>query len=171
MGHASYVDPSTPRRTERLLLRPLQEEDREAFVAIHTDPRTNIHTLGGPPAREGIEAMFDSVVAAWSTGLSYWAVDLSGRVIGISGVEKRRVLERDCWNLYFRFTPEHWGQGLATEAAREAVKVAGLLEPAAPVVARTRPDNGSAVRLTERVGLTRRIDLDHDGYIVYAINW
>jgi len=73
---------------------------------------------------------------------------------------------RTCWNLYYRLAPEVWGMGLAVEAACEAVAVAEALHPDWPVLARTRPANGPAVRVAEGAGLTQRSDLDAGGFVV-----
>lgn len=139
--------------------------------AIHVDQRTNVHTPGGPPSVGSAEAFFWSLVEAWDHGLCYWAVEFNESVIGFAGIEGRTVLGRDCWNLYYRFTPEVWGQGLATEVASEAVRVAAAVDDSRPVVARTRATNLAAASVAERAGLTRRVDLDHDGYIVFASKW
>ena len=74
----------------------------------------------------------------------------------------------DCWNLYYRFSPEVQRQGLAAEATREAIAVARELTPEWSVVARTRPDNEPAIRLALAIGLVRRPDLDGDGFAAFA---
>jgi RimJ/RimL family protein N-acetyltransferase len=165
------VDLARERRTDRLLLRPITSSDREVLAGIHLDPRTNAHSPGGAPDRERVEGMLASFLAAWEDGHSYWAVELDGVVVGVAGVEAMTILGRDCWNLYYRFDPASWGRGLATEAAREAVVVRGLLESSRPIVARTRPANDRSVRVAEGAGLVRRPDLDHEGFVVLAANW
>jgi RimJ/RimL family protein N-acetyltransferase len=112
-----------------------------------------------------------SLVDAWENELSYWAVESHGLVIGFAGVEARVVLDRPCWNLYYRFKPSAWGKGFATEVAREAVAVAEAIHPVRPTVARTRAGNIPAIRVAERAGLTRRPDLDHDAYAVLTTDW
>lgn len=166
------MDSARDRQTFRLHLRPVELQDRDAFLEIHADPRTNVHTPGGPPAQEWIEGMLAGVIASWeNSGMSYWSVEVDRRVIGVAGVEVHKILGRDCWNLYYRFAPEAWGQGYAAEAAREAVEVAQLIEPPRPIVARTRSANTPAIRVAERAGLVRRPDLDHEGFVVLAANW
>lgn len=159
------------RQTERLVLRPISLIDRDPFIAIHVDPRTNSHSPGGPPSIEWSEAFLVSLVEAWERGLSYWAVEHEGHVVGFAGAEARTMLDRECWNLYYRFAPEDWGRGFATEAVREAIGVAMTLDRWRPPVARTRPANNAAIRVAERAGLDRRPELDHDGYAVLAKGW
>ena len=67
--------------------------------------------------------------------------------------------------------PGGLGVGLAVEAACEAVAVAEALHPDWPVLARTRPANGPAVRVAEGAGLTQRSDLDAGGFVVLARGW
>jgi RimJ/RimL family protein N-acetyltransferase len=160
------------RSTGRLRLRPIAEEDIPELVEIHVDPETNAHSPGGPPSRDQARSMIASFVASWdTTELSYWTVERADLVLGVVGVERRELLGRGTWNLYYRLSAASWGHGYATEAAREAVEAARLLDAALPITARTRPSNTRAVRVAERVGLARRPDLDHDGYVVLAANW
>lgn len=160
------------RRTRRLVLRPIAPSDVDVLTTIHVDPRTNDHSPGGPPPRGQAEELLASLIAAWDgAGHSYWAVEFEGGVVGVAGVEARTILRRDCWNLYYRFDPDYWGRGLASEAVWEAVVVAGTVAPTRPIVARTRRENERAIRLAERGGLMRRPDLDHDGFVVLAAGW
>lgn len=86
-----------------MLLRPVGVSDSDVFIAIHVDPRTNFHSPGGPPSAEWAEAFLLSLARAWERGLSYWAVELEGQVVGFAGAEATTVLDRECWNLYYRF--------------------------------------------------------------------
>lgn len=165
------MDVRAPRRTARLRLRPITHADHDEFLAIHLDPRTNSNRPDGPPSREWTESFLLSLIEAWQADLTYWAVESEGRVVGFAGAERMTIFERECWNLYYRFSPEVWGRGFATEAAREAVAVAAALDSGRPVVARTMPSNTAAIRVAERAGLTCRSDLDHGGYAVLAANW
>jgi len=86
-------------------------------------------------------------VRGWQEdGIGYWVVELDAKFVGVAGVRPLQFRGRTCWNLYYRFAPEVWGMGLAVEAACEAVAVAEALHPYWPVLARTRPANGPAVR-------------------------
>lgn len=169
--HCSVVEVRDARRTDRLVLRPVGMTDSDVFIAIHVDPRTNSHSPGGPPSTEWAEGFLVSLARAWERGLSYWAVELEGKVVGFAGAEATTVLDRECWNLYYRFAVDVWGRGFATEATREAARVATAVDPRRPLVARTRPGNLAAIRVAERAGLTRHVDLDHDGYAVLVANW
>jgi RimJ/RimL family protein N-acetyltransferase len=160
------------RWTARLHLRRVTAADAPAVIAVQGDPRTNAHRPGGAPSLAENERAVHDFVRDWREhGVGYWAVELNGKVIGLAGVRRIVFRARECWNLYYRFSPEAWGMGFAVEAAREAVAVADAQRPAHPVVARTRPSNHPAMRVAEKAGLSRRPDLDSDGFVVLARGW
>jgi RimJ/RimL family protein N-acetyltransferase len=161
--------PASERRTARLRLRRVTEDEIAAVVSFSTDPRTHRHRPGGSPTREEAESIARSFVEDWdANGLGYWVVEHEGRDVGVAGVKAAVIGGRPCWNLYYRFAPEVHGRGLASEAAREAVAAAREHTPQWPVVARTRPDNEPAARLARAIGLQRRPELDADGFIAFA---
>lgn len=61
-----------------------------------------------------------------------------------------------------------WGRGFAGEAAREALAAPLERDRSRPVVVRTRPNNAAAQRLAQRIGMSRRSELDSDGFITFA---
>lgn len=160
------------RATSRLRLRRIAEADAATVAAIQRDPRTNGHRPGGPPSAADAEQDVRGFLSTWQEhGIGYWVVEFQASIVGVAGVRPFAFRGRDCWNLYYRFSPEVWGVGLAVEAAREAVAVAAEQPPARPVVARTRPSNQGAIRVAQNAGLTRRPELDGDGFIVLARQW
>lgn len=114
----------------------------------------------------------EDVVRSWRQhGVGYWAVERDGEFLGVAGLRATTVSGRDCWNLYYRLRPSVWGKGFATEAAREALDVAGKLRPRLPVIARTRPANDAAKKVAARAGMDRHPELDADGFEVFAHGW
>ena len=95
-------------------------------------------------------------------------VEYLGEVVGIAGVRSISLCGRDCWNLYYRFSPDAWGKGLATEAARMAIVAARQCDSSRPIVARTRPDNVAAARLAQAIGMIRSAEFDEDGFVAFA---
>lgn len=170
-GRSEMIE-SEQRQTARLLLRRIAASDAPAIVAIQSDPRTNTHRPGGAPPHAESEQAVDGFIRCWREhGIGYWVVELAGEVVGVAGLRPFDFQERECWNLYYRFAPSTWGQGLAVEAASEAVAVAQAQRPPRPVVARTRPSNLAALRVAENAGLIRRPDLDADDFAVLARCW
>jgi [ribosomal protein S5]-alanine N-acetyltransferase len=157
------------RVTQRLRLRRPTERDIPALVAIGSDPLTNQHSPTGPPSREESEQTVRKAIAHWrEQGIGYWAVEHEGLIIGIAGVKAGVLHGCAIWNLYYRFTPTAWGRGFAGEAAREALVAALERDRSRTVVVRTRPNNAAAQRLAQRIGMSRRSELDSDGFITFA---
>lgn len=162
--------------TERLILRRPQWKDKLAVFNIHASPETNRHNPAGPMKDlKEAENQLSQWIDDWAMhGVGYWcvsALDNRESVIGVSGVRVMEWLGRPVLNLYFRYAPEVWGKGYATEVAKEAVEAAHDHLPEFPVVARTRPTNISSMRIAERVGLIRRPDLDTKDHVVYVSWW
>lgn len=113
--------------------------------------------------------MLERLVDEWRTAeLSYWTVLRDGSVVGMAGVRPYDFEGSQAWNLYYRFTPDAWGAGLAREAAACAVDAASMVGTRRMVVARIRPDNTAAIKVAERVGLVRRGGVSADGFVVCA---
>jgi [ribosomal protein S5]-alanine N-acetyltransferase len=155
--------------TERLRLRRVTRADVAALVAISTDPRTNEHRPQGAPSRAQSDEIITGFISDWEQhGIGYWVVEYRGEVVGVAGVRSSILHGRDCWNLYYRFSPHAWGKGLAAEAASAALTAARECDPTRPILARTRPDNLAAARLAQRIGMTRRAEWDGDGLVAFA---
>jgi RimJ/RimL family protein N-acetyltransferase len=162
-------EPVSERRTARLRLRRITAADIPAVVALSTDPRTNRHRPDGTPTPDEATAITRRFIRGWEEhGIGYWLVEHEARDVGVAGITATTLGDVDCWNLYYRFSPEVQGRGLAAEATREAIAVARELTAEWPVVARTRPDNEPAIRLALAIGLVRRPDLDGDGFVAFA---
>jgi RimJ/RimL family protein N-acetyltransferase len=74
----------------------------------------------------------------------------TGEVIGFSGV--KYVPEIGDTELGYRFLPEHWGKGLATEAGRASIEFARADLGLARLVALVHPDNVASARVLAKLG-------------------
>jgi ribosomal-protein-alanine N-acetyltransferase len=156
-------------RTERLLLRAPTLADTSRVVALSTDPRVNRHSPTGPPTVEQSRAAVRESIAAWGRdGIGHWLVEYDGRLAGIAGVRPTTLHGDEYWNVYYRFAPETWGRGIASEAVRAALAAARGHLPGRPFVVRTRPANEAAMALAQAVGLARSPELDRDGFVTFA---
>jgi ribosomal-protein-alanine N-acetyltransferase len=147
------------RHTRRLLLRPFEEADRAPFAAINADPEVAAW-LPSPLSRAESDRLMDQVVAdAGRNGFGLFAVQqrTTGDFLGFVG------LAVPAWQAHFtpvaeiawRLARPAWGQGYATEAARETLDWAfGALDLPA-VWSWTSVHNHRSWRVMERLGMTR----------------
>ncbi|MDN3483218.1 GNAT family N-acetyltransferase [Arthrobacter sp. APC 3897] len=157
----------TPVHTRRLILRRPEAADEPAALDLHTDPRTNVHHPAPRTVTRASSArIFHEIGLHWYRhGFGVWAVstlDDPQTLIGFTGLSHRLVHARPALNLYYRYLPEAWGRGYATEGAREAVRRAEEFLPGLPVVAYTTADNIGSQHTAVAAGLVRREDLDVD---------
>jgi ribosomal-protein-alanine N-acetyltransferase len=159
----------TELRTERLRLRAPTLADMSRVVALSTDPRVNRHSPSGPPTVQQSRVAVRTAIAAWHRdGIGHWLVEFDGRLAGIAGVRPAELQGETYWNVYYRFAPETWGKGIASEAVRAALAAARDHLPGRRFVVRTRPTNDAAMRLAQAVGMTRAPGLDSNGFVTFA---
>jgi ribosomal-protein-alanine N-acetyltransferase len=147
-------------RTERLLLRPLTIDHVDDYFRVYGDPRTWAHLPSGRHASRGdsARAIERSMASRRAHGFGHCAVILreptgglaAGSFLGSAGAA---MLDFDAWNLGYRFAPEAWGHGFATEAATLALSAARAARPEIPVTARVLAGNTASVRVLERLEL------------------
>ncbi len=167
--------------TPRLRLRSWREEDKAPFFR-DTNTEAVMRWLGGVKTREQIEAMIDKF-GSWEAerGFTFWAVERKedGAVLGFCGLKRAddagtKFLGE--MEIGWRLREEAWGQGYAKEAASASLDFAFDRAGAGRVVALTVDGNTPSWGLMERLGMTRRPDLDYVGaswadgpIIVYSI--
>jgi RimJ/RimL family protein N-acetyltransferase len=154
--------------TERLLLRRLQESDVEAVLTLHGDPETNrFHPSKTLRSLEAARELLALWLGDWARhGLGYWAVerrDAPGTVVGFGGVRRKELEGQTVLNLAYRFSPQSWGSGYATEMARVALALARKHIPDLPVVAIIHLENVPSLRVAERLGMRRDGIIDYEG--------
>ncbi len=142
--------------TERLLLREYVEEDAEAFLRLNSNPEVFRYTSDGPIATvEEARAILRAFpIADYRThGFGRWACVLreSGEAIGFAGL--KFLPETGEVDLGYRFIPEQWGRGLATEASRAVVRFGFETLRLREITALVQPENTASVRVIEKCGL------------------
>ncbi|MCX4706433.1 GNAT family N-acetyltransferase [Streptomyces sp. NBC_01373] len=146
--------PPEPIRTERLVLREPETQDRAAFIELLASPE--VHTyLGGPRPRDELEREMSGAPERWPGS---FVVDLDGSMIGQillrRATEHRRPAAVGKADLGYLFLPRAWGFGYAAEACAAALCwLAGAL-PGEPVVLATQTANVGSMRLAAELGFT-----------------
>jgi ribosomal-protein-alanine N-acetyltransferase len=185
---AGTDDASVVLTTERLLLRRLSMDDLDALAAIYVDPEVRRFfpegTLTREETREEIAWMLEVDYpkygyGLWATvlrdtgafigrcGLLPWPVAVSDRAaLGLAAPEERptpgRLVEVEVAYLLAR---EHWGRGLATEAAR-AIAAFGFATLAVErLICLIDDENVASLGVAGKVGMTVDGDVEIDGEV------
>ncbi len=168
--------------TDRLLLRNWRSDDFEEFVT-HTNTPAVMRWLGGVKDPQLLRERLANHFMAWQEkwGFTFWAVERKedGALIGFCGIklgdDPGSPVEGD-YEIGWRLREDAWGKGYAKEAAIASLDFAFQRLDPGRVVALTVQGNEPSWGLMERLGMTRRPDLDYVGpdwaegmVIVYAI--
>ena len=163
-GHLQGMGEHVELLTERLSLRRPTPADIDAILAVHADPRAVAHNPSdGLATRDEAAELYARWDEHWRChGFGYWVVRRHGvdEQLGFCGL---KYVDERLLNLFYRFAPDSWGQGIATEAATAVVRWAAQL-PDHTVIARVRPDNEASQGVAVRAGLSRATHLDAEGY-------
>lgn len=148
--------------TERLILRPWRDADREPFWAMARDPRVMAYLP--PLTRAECDASVDRMIAIERDhGHVFWALErkVGGDFIGFCGVLPPRspIFE---YEIGWRLAHHAWGLGLAREAAAASLDWAWANLPVSSIMAITNLANKRSWGLMERLGMTRYPDEDFE---------
>jgi RimJ/RimL family protein N-acetyltransferase len=153
--------------TPRLLLRPWQNSDREAFHRMTADPRV-MEFFASPLSRAESDATIDRIQAHFAQhGFGLFAAELraTGEFIGFVGLSRVPFEAHftPCVEIDWTIAAAHWNQGLATEGARACLRCAFEELALAEVVAFTVPANQRSRRVMEKLGMAHdpADDFDH----------
>jgi RimJ/RimL family protein N-acetyltransferase len=95
-------------------------------------------------------------IAHWASfGVGYWCVRQRRRsgVVGYCGTKVVMLRGHEELKLMYRFSPEVWGRGIATEAAGAVVAWADAHQPDRRVIARIAAANLASQHVASKVGL------------------
>jgi [ribosomal protein S5]-alanine N-acetyltransferase len=164
--------------TSRMLLHRPTLDDLDDLIRMNSDPRV-MATLGGVRTPEVTRGYLDRQVAHWEEyGFGWWIMRQpeSGQFIGRGGIRWVHIDGRDLVEVGYGLMSEFWGQGLATELARESLRIAYTVIYLPEVVSFTLPTNLASRRVMEKIGLrydkdTVYADLPHVLYRQTAQEW
>jgi RimJ/RimL family protein N-acetyltransferase len=152
--------------TERLLLRDWREADIPLFIR-HTNTPAVMRWLGG--VRDDLPEIIRDRMMRWQRerGFTFWIVErkVDEEVLGFCGLKIADQTGAPIEGLHevgWRLREDVWGQGYAKEAAIASIAFAFDRLGSQKVVAITFPGNEASWGLMERLGMTRRPELDYD---------
>lgn len=154
-------------RTPRLLLRRWRPSDREPLARLNADPEVMEH-FPGVLDRAASDALADRLEAHRAEhGFGPWAIEVVGGAPFVGFVGLARVGFEAPFTpaveILWRLTRAAWGHGYASEAAREACRVAFAELGLPELVSFTVPANLRSRAVMERLGMVRDAaeDFDH----------
>ncbi|MEO5707803.1 MAG: GNAT family N-acetyltransferase [Alteraurantiacibacter sp.] len=157
-----------PFLTERLALRPFRDGDLPLWLE-HFNTHAVRQYLGGVHSEEQARASFARMAASWDAdGFGFLAIEQcsDGMLVGTCGIG--RVLDEPApeplasgRQLGWQLRPEAWGLGYATEAARALMAYGFTALALETVWAQTSERNRGSWAVMQRLGMTRRAELDY----------
>jgi RimJ/RimL family protein N-acetyltransferase len=166
------VWPPDPIRTERLVLRMPEAQDRSAIIDLYASPEVGAY-IGGSRPRDELERTI-SEVPRGQTG--QFVVDLDGAMIGLV-----QLVRRDAnfevppvvgkVEIGYLFLPHLWGQGYAGEACAAALDWFSSAMPGEPVMLPTQTANGRSMRLAKKLGFTEVARVEAYGAEQWVGEW
>ena len=152
-------------RTPRLDHRALTAADADALFALNSHPEV-MRLTGEPPLRSVDEARtaIEHYPDFHTRGFGRWGCVLrsSQAVIGFCGLKHLREL--DCVDVGFRFLPEYWGQGLATEACAASITFGFDVLGLRRIIGLVLADNAASIRVLEKCGMSRNGTISYQGH-------
>ena len=155
--------------TPRLRLEPFAERHLDGLLAMNQRPEVMRYLGGEPESREQVAASIARVQRVWAIlGTSWWAFveGSSDHVVGAGCIQYCRrdaelpadleALRNNPLEIGWRLHPDHWGQGLATEAAERMASFAFHNLNAQELIAVRHPDNLASGRVMDRLGMRYR---------------
>ena len=150
---------------ERLILRTWEFADRAEY-ARHLNTTAVGRFVGGVQSEEDLNAAFERLEGYQrDSGHTFWVVERKGdgALLGFCGLKVANVpgtpVDGEV-EIGWRLREDAWGQGYAREAAQAALGWAWANLDAERIVSFTIPANEASWGLMERLGMTRREDMD-----------
>jgi [ribosomal protein S5]-alanine N-acetyltransferase len=155
--------------TNRLLLDLLTEEDHEFIIELVNSKGwlvfigdRNVHS------KEDALAYINKILT--TQNLYYWVVRIKDEnvPIGIISFMKRDYLEN--FDIGFAFLSNFCGKGYAYEAAKDVLALVSANPIYHPILATTKPDNISSIKLLIKLGFhfEKELDMEKNKLHVYS---
>jgi RimJ/RimL family protein N-acetyltransferase len=154
--------------TARLVLRRWREDDREQWQAHLNTPEVRQYLAGMLDAQQAA-ASFARMLASWDDGRTgFLALErrADGALIGTCGIgpvfdEPAPEPLASGLQLGWQLRSDAWGRGYATEAAKVLLDYGFATLSLVTVWAQTSERNRASWAVMQRLGMTRRAELDY----------
>jgi ribosomal-protein-alanine N-acetyltransferase len=149
----------------RLRLRMLRPADLESLLPIVGDPEVMKYLgaeAGATPSPEETKVILEKMIDFWAQhGFGRWAVvnKEDDELIGLCGF---RLLDSTP-ELFYLFARANWGKGLATEAARAALRFGFEELGFERIMAAARHANIASIKVLTKIGMRYEKEISHSG--------
>lgn len=144
--------------TDGLILRPRVLADLEACLEMDLDSEVGrfLYPHGRPSREERRVALQKQMSDDWPPVGGVWVVERAGerKFLGWCGLFP--LGESGLIEIGYRYLPEAWGGGIATEAAACVLDHGFRVLKIDPIVAVTHPENAASQRVLTKIGLQPR---------------
>lgn len=143
--------------TDRLILREVEANDRDAIFAYQSDSRYRRYYPWIPDVQEDVHRLVDAFIH-WQEEQPRYKFQLAitllvdHRLIGTCGIRAAKVNGQEA-ELGYELHPDHWGQGYATEAAHAMLIFGFGTLNLQRVWAQCLAENKASVRVLDRLGM------------------
>ncbi len=151
--------------TERLTLRAMTVDDAEDFFALNSHPEVMRFT--GEPLLNSLQEA-EAALARYpdfeTVGYGRWGCILKAeqRFIGFCGL--KYLDDLDAVDVGYRFLPDYWGQGLATEACLASVAYGFDMLKLNRIIGLVLADNTASIRVLEKIGMRLDGEVSYQGH-------
>jgi len=164
--------------TARVKARRVTPGDLEELVSMLQNPEV-MKTMGGVRSRDQILSGLEKMIKHWEMyGFGEWVLEDkdTGAFMGRAGLKHVYIDGADEIELLYALLPEYWSKGLATEAAKEIVRIGFEELGLENIACFTLPENKASQRIMEKLGFTYEkkcvhADLPHVFYRLTKEQW
>jgi RimJ/RimL family protein N-acetyltransferase len=143
--------------TERLIMRPFQMGDEASILEFSSNPKTQEHT--GDILRTTLDEAIGLIQNVWLSdyekyGYGRFAVIYKPdkKLIGFCGFKYLPELNET--DLGYRFLPEYWGMGIATESSIKMLEYGFSVLKLSNVIGTVFPQNKASSNVLKKLGFT-----------------
>jgi RimJ/RimL family protein N-acetyltransferase len=149
---------------ETLVLRQWKDSDLEPYTAMNADSEVMRYFPALLTPAESLASFERLRKGIDERGWGLWAVEVDGIFGGFTGLNIPTFSApfTPCTEIGWRFRQEFWGRGLATRAAREALRFGFETLKLDEIVSFTAVINERSRKLMERLGFERDANGDFD---------
>lgn len=145
--------------TERLVLERFRPQDEDELATVFAKPAVWRFPYGRGLSREETVQFLRSQIEHWETfGFGCWVARdaATGWIVGYVGLSVPAFLPEilPAVEVGWRFDPDVWGRGLASEGALAALRAAFDILGLDRVCSVPQAENPASVRVAERIGMT-----------------